>query len=136
VPTPWANRSATASPPRTSTATDASRSSRRRSPGRLYVWDRKGKRRPASRSRTEARFSQRSARDRFNRLQRGIVAAPVLVDLDGDPKTLEIVAAAMDRHVYVWRPDATPLPGFPVQVVDRTQMASIDPVTHHVVPRR
>jgi subtilase family protein len=103
--------------------------------GKVYVWDRKGKRRPGFPVRTEARFSQRAARDRFNRLQRGIVAAPVLVDLDGDPKTLEIVAAAMDRHVYVWRPDATPLPGFPVQVVDRTQMASIDPVTHHVVPK-
>ena len=41
----------------------------------------------------------------------------------------------MDRHLYVWRADGTPQPGFPVQVVDRTQMASIDPVSHHVVPK-
>jgi len=41
----------------------------------------------------------------------------------------------MDRHVYVWRADASPQPGWPVLVVDRTQMASIDPSSHKVVPK-
>ena len=99
------------------------------------MWDRKGRLRLGFPVRTEARFSQRSARDRFNRLQRGLIAPPVLADLDGDRKTLEIITAAMDRHIYVWRHDGTPLPGWPVLVVDRTQMASIDPTTHHVVPK-
>jgi hypothetical protein len=103
--------------------------------GKVYVWDRRGRRRPGFPVATEPRFSQRSARDRFNRLQRGIIAPPVLVDLDDDPTTLEIVAAAMDRHVYAWRADGTPLPGWPVHVVDRTQMAAIDPVTHQVFPK-
>ena len=101
--------------------------------GKLYVWEQDGTRRAAFPVRTEARFSARSARDRFNRLQRGLLAAPVLADLDGDG-VLEIVAAAMDRHVYVWRADGSTQPGWPVLVVDRTQMASIDPVSHHVVP--
>jgi hypothetical protein len=102
--------------------------------GKLYVWERDGTRRSGFPVRTDPRFSARSARDRFNRLQPGLLAAPVLADLDGDG-ALEIVAAAMDRHVYVWRADGSQQPGWPVLVVDRTQMASIDPVSDHVVPR-
>jgi Subtilase family/FG-GAP-like repeat len=101
--------------------------------GKLYVWEQDGSRRAGFPVRTDPRFSARSARDRFNRLQPGLLAAPVLADLDGDG-LLEIVAAAMDRHVYVWRADGSQQPGWPVLVVDRTQMASIDPVSHHVVP--
>jgi hypothetical protein len=102
--------------------------------GKLYVWEQDGSRRAGFPVRSEPRYSARSARDRFNRLQPGFLAAPVLADLDGDGR-LEIVAAAMDRHVYVWRADASPQPGWPVLVIDRTQMASIDPVSHHVVPK-
>jgi hypothetical protein len=102
--------------------------------GKLYVWERDGSRRPGFPVRTEARFSARGARDRFNRLQPGLLASPVLADLDGDGR-LEIVAGAMDRHLYVWRADGTPQPGFPVLVVDRTQMASVDPANDRVVPR-
>ncbi len=101
--------------------------------GKVYVWEPDGSRRPGFPVRTDPRFSARSARDAYNRLLRGILAAPVLVDLDGDGR-LDIVAAAMDRHVYVWRADASPLPGWPVLVVDRTRMASIDPTNDHVVP--
>jgi hypothetical protein len=102
--------------------------------GKLYVWDQGGTRRHGFPVHSEPRFSARSARDRFNRLQRGFLAAPVLADLDDDG-ALEIIAAAMDRHVYVWRADASSQPGWPVLVVDRTQMASIDPSSHKVVPK-
>ncbi len=47
----------------------------------------------------------------------GIFAAPVLADLDGDKK-LEIIIAAMDQQVYVWRHDGTMQPGWPVIVGD------------------
>ena len=36
---------------------------------------------------------------------------------------LEIVAAAMDRHVYAWHADGTPVAGWPVLVVDRAKVA-------------
>src|SRR5262249_43438730 len=102
--------------------------------GKLYVWEQDGTRRAPSPARTGPRSPPRSPRDRSTRLQRGLLAAPVLADLDGDG-LLEIVAAAMDRHVYVWRADGSTQPGWPVLVVDRTQMASIDPVSNHVVPK-
>jgi len=55
--------------------------------------------------------------DRYNVIDDGIFAAPVLVDLDNDKK-LEIVVAAMDGKIYVWRYDGTKQAGFPVQLQD------------------
>jgi hypothetical protein len=102
--------------------------------GKVYVWDRKGRRRGGFPVTSNPLFSARTVRDRFNRVQKGFIAPPVLADLDGDG-TLEILVAGMDRHLYAWRHDGMPVAGFPVQVVDRTQMASIDPTSHKVVPK-
>ncbi len=101
--------------------------------GKLYVWEPDGSRRAGFPTRTDPRFSARAVRDAHNRLLPGLLAAPVLADLDGDGR-LDIVAAAMDRHVYAWRADGSALPGWPVLVVDRTQMAAIDPSDDHVTP--
>lgn len=102
--------------------------------GKVYVWDRRGNCVPGFPVSTNPTFSNRTIRDRFNRLQPGIIGAPVLADLDGDG-ALEIVAGAMDRHLYVWRHDGTPQPGFPVLMIDRTQIAAIDPITNKVTPK-
>lgn len=68
---------------------------------------------------------------RFRRTQHGFIASPVLADIDGDD-ALELVAAAMDRHLYAWetsdrRPrapgGAEQLEGYPVLVVDPTKVA-------------
>ncbi|MEA2169468.1 MAG: hypothetical protein QOF76_2768 [Solirubrobacteraceae bacterium] len=67
----------------------------------------------------------------LNRTQPGFIASPVLADLDGDGKQ-EIIAAAMDRHVYAWHADGSTVVGWPVLVVDRSKVASIDPMSHAV----
>ena len=72
-----------------------------------------------------------TGKDQFNRTKRGIASEPAVGDLDGDGK-LEIVAAALDRHVYAWHADGTPVAGFPVLVVDPAKVAAVDPVTHKV----
>lgn len=102
--------------------------------GRVYAWQQDGTLTPGFPVSSNALYSERSIRDQHNRLQPGFVAPPVLADLNGDGK-LEIIAAGMDRHVYAWNSDGTPVPGWPVLVVDRTQMASVDPTTGHVVPK-
>lgn len=102
--------------------------------GKVYVWEPDGTPRMGFPVGTNPIYSQPSIRDPFNRLQRGIASAPVLADLDNDGR-LEIIAAAMDRHVYAWKDNGSSLPGWPVLAVDRTMMASIDPMTHKVVPR-
>ncbi|MBI1746840.1 MAG: VCBS repeat-containing protein [Acidobacteria bacterium] len=101
--------------------------------GKLYVWEPDGTRRPGFPVITNPLYSQPSIRNPYNRLQRGIAGSPVLADLDGDGK-LEIIASAMDRHLYVWRENGDPQPGWPLLVIDRTKIRSIDPVTHQVDP--
>jgi hypothetical protein len=71
----------------------------------------------------------------LHRMQHGFLASPVLADVDGDDGgRLEIVGAAMDRHVYVWNDDGSDVPGWPLVVVDRSKLRAeqpqFDPVTH------
>jgi hypothetical protein len=112
--------------------------------GKVYAWDAYGKRKPGfpvstnpvfSQPAQPCVFSQPCVRDQYNRLQRGIVAPPMLADLDKDG-SLEIIVGALDRHLYVWRYDGKMQSGFPVLMIDRTMMEQIDPVTHKVTPKR
>ncbi len=72
-----------------------------------------------------------TAQDNSNRTKPGFLSTPSLGDLDGNGD-LEIVAAALDRHLYAWHHDGTPVTGFPVLVVDPAKVASVDSITHKV----
>jgi hypothetical protein len=84
-----------------------------------------------SRMSVDPRFSTQSATNEQNRSKRGFLASVAAGDLDGDG-TMELVAAAMDRHVYAWRLDGSAVPGFPVLVVDPVRTKAVDPTTHKV----
>jgi hypothetical protein len=106
--------------------------------GRVYVLNADGTRRRQMRSSLayagvpQAPFANTREGHR-NRTQLGFIGAPVLADLDGNDRgELEIVAAAMDRHVYAWNADGSTVPGWPALVVDYTKVASVDPATHRV----
>lgn len=112
--------------------------------GNVWVWNRNGMRRAGfrrmllggrvvSQAHVDPRYSldDPAVHDEHNRTKRGIAGAPALGDLDGDGR-LEIVVAALDRHVYAWNDDGTPVPGFPVLVVDPAKVSAVDPVTHSV----
>ena len=100
--------------------------------GFVYAFEHDGSARGGFPVRVDLTFSDPSIRDRANRLDAAVAGAPTLADLDGDG-TLEILVAAADRHLYVWREDGSEQSGFPVLVVDQERMASVDPVTHRVV---
>ena len=106
--------------------------------GRVAAWNARGQR--VFSGETDIRFSGKPLRPfenvrqgRTNRTQHGFIASPVLADLDrNDGGKLEIIAAAMDRHVYAWNHDGSPVPGYPILVVDRSKLGSIEPTTHAV----
>lgn len=99
--------------------------------GRVYAWDASGHLLSGFPLRTNPAYSSPAARDANNRLLPGIFGAPALADLSGNGQ-LDIVAASMDRHVYAWRPDGKPVRGWPVLVVDPSEVSSVDPVTNKV----
>ncbi|MHB8604411.1 MAG: S8 family serine peptidase [Thermoplasmatota archaeon] len=102
--------------------------------GSCYLWDAHGHLRDGFPVHTNPAYSQPAIRDPFNVLLPGIVASPVLADLDGDG-TRELIAASLDRHVYAWHADGSNVTGFPRLVIDRSKVASIDPFTDRIVPR-
>ncbi|MCI0635513.1 MAG: FG-GAP-like repeat-containing protein, partial [Actinobacteria bacterium] len=101
--------------------------------GKLYVFDDQGNVRPGFPVATDPRFSHPRNRDPLNDTDPGILAAPTLVDLNGDG-TLEILAAAFDGHLYAWNGRGAAVPGFPVRIADRSKV-DIDPATGVATPK-
>ncbi|KAA0232732.1 MAG: hypothetical protein EDR02_16285 [Actinobacteria bacterium] len=80
---------------------------------------------------TNPLFSEQGHQDELNRTKPGFASPPVAADLDADGD-LELVAAALDRHVYAFHDDGSAVDGFPVLVVDPERVAGVDPVSHQV----
>lgn len=104
--------------------------------GHVYAWNASGQLLPGFPVRTSPAFSGPAVANQNNRVLRGIFSAPALAPLQGTLANgtvpLDIVASAMDRHVYAWQPDAKPVPGWPVLVVDPAKVASVNPATDQV----
>jgi hypothetical protein len=107
--------------------------------GKLYAWNEAGERLFARE--TEIKYSGKPLspfedvrRGHKYRTQHGFIASPVLADLDRDDGgKLEIVAAAMDRHVYAWHHDGSGVDGYPTIVIDFGKLQAgtpVDPTTH------
>jgi hypothetical protein len=79
----------------------------------VYAWEVDGSPVAGFPVRLDLSFSEPADRTRSNHVKRGFFSSPALGDLDGDGD-LEITAAALDQHLYAWRGDGTPVPGFPV----------------------
>ena len=114
--------------------------------GNVYAWDTLGNELPGFPVHTDPAYSRDPSpyagtpsgtdpsvdpRDPNNRLLPGIVGAPALADLTGSGQ-LDIVVSSLDRHVYAWNAGGQPLAGYPVLVVDPSQVASVDPSTNHI----
>ncbi|MEA2201647.1 MAG: cell wall-associated protease [Solirubrobacteraceae bacterium] len=54
----------------------------------------------------------------------GFLAAPAIAHLEGFSKRADIVEPSLDGHLYAWRPNGTPVPGYPVALVDPAQVAA------------
>jgi len=106
--------------------------------GKVYIWEHDGTPRdgfPVSLNPLYSLNPKYSSerRDKFNRRLFGAVSAPVLADLDNDGN-LEIICAALDNHMYVWKANGEDLPGWPVLVIDKTMFALVDEATHKIKP--
>ena len=53
----------------------------------------------------------------------GFLASPAIAHLEGFAKAPDIVEPSLDGHLYAWRANGTPVPGFPVALVDPKEAA-------------
>jgi len=87
----------------------------------VYAWDAHGQRLPGFPVSSARRYwtlpvPTPAAATPHSRLPaRGAWAPPVLAPLEGGHR-LDILMSAFDGHVYAWRPDGRPVPGWPVEV--------------------
>jgi hypothetical protein len=54
----------------------------------------------------------------------GFLATPAIAHLEGYSKPPDIVEPSLDGHLYAWRANGTPVPGYPVALVDPAQVAA------------
>ncbi len=87
------------------------------SDGRLFLYDATGALEPGFPVSVDVALSLESVQTKDNHVKRGFLAAPSIGDVDDDGD-LEIIAAALDGHVYGWDHAGTLLPGFPFKVAD------------------
>jgi hypothetical protein len=99
--------------------------------GHVYAWNAKGQLLTGFPTAVWPAYGGPTARDQNNRLQRAFLAGPALAPLEGG-RQLDVVAAAMDRHVYAWHPDGSPVAGWPKLLIDPSKVAAIDPITNRI----
>jgi hypothetical protein len=54
----------------------------------------------------------------------GFAAMPAIAHLEGYGKAPDIVEPSLDGHLYAWRANGTPVPGYPVALIDPAQVAA------------
>jgi hypothetical protein len=85
--------------------------------GHVYVWDRHGQLLPGFPVETDPKYRRMPVPPEEANFVRhpstGNVGGAALGDLEGK-RQLDIVIGAWDGHMYAWRPDGAPVPGWPV----------------------
>ena len=118
--------------------------------GNVWAWDNEGERLPGFRTEHlggpgKPRGARRSqvhinpawsvddvaSQDSRNRTKPGFAGSAALGQLDAD-RQLEVVAAGLDRHVYAWNHDGSPVAGWPVLLVDPAKAGAVDRTSHKV----
>ena len=82
--------------------------------GQVFVYDRLGALRPGFPVGVDPALSAPARRTSDYHVKTGLFAAPSIGDLDPARPGLEIVAGALDGHVYAWHADGSRVAGFPV----------------------
>jgi len=91
----------------------------------LYVWEADGKLRRGFPVSIDPRLCRGSDQSQpLHHRKCGFLASPSIAHLEGRSRPPDIVAAALDGHVYAFRPDGSAVSGYPVDLVDPAMPAS------------
>jgi len=92
--------------------------------GGIFVFEHDGTVRPGWPKTIDYDIVEDLALDPNMVIDSGFMASPVLYDLDGEPG-LEIIAAGMDQHIYVWHNNGSPMAPYPIRLYQADEPASV-----------
>lgn len=90
----------------------------------VYAWDAQGKPVPGFPVSEDLEYCGPALESQTSHPKCGFLASPAIAHLEGFDKPADIVEPSLDGHLYAWRADGEPVPGYPVALVDPTEVAS------------
>ncbi|MEA2390449.1 MAG: cell wall-associated protease, partial [Solirubrobacteraceae bacterium] len=85
----------------------------------LYVWESDGQLRPGFPVSIDPALCRGEDQSQpLHHRKCGFLASPTVGHLEGQANPIDIVASALDGHLYAFRPDGTTVAGYPVNLVD------------------
>ena len=89
----------------------------------VYAWNAKGKPLPGFPVSSEQAFCGPALESETSHPKCGFLATPAIAHLEGFDKAPDIVEPSLDGHLYAWRANGETVPGYPVALVDPTELA-------------
>ncbi len=90
----------------------------------VYAWNAKGKLLPGFPVSSNLAFCGPALESETSHPKCGFMAAPAIAHLEGFGKPPDIVESSLDGHLYAWRANGETVPGYPVALVDPTELAA------------
>jgi hypothetical protein len=90
----------------------------------LYAWHANGKPVSGFPLSSNAAFCGPALENDHSHPKCGFLAAPAIAHLEGFTKKPDIVEPSLDGHLYAWRTNGHPVPGYPVALVDPAEAAA------------
>ncbi len=90
----------------------------------VYAWHANGKLVPGFPVSSNQAFCGPALETDSSHPKCGFAATPALAHLEGFNKKPDIVEPSLDGHLYAWRANGTPVPGYPVALVDPAEVAA------------
>jgi hypothetical protein len=89
----------------------------------LYAWQGNGQPVPGFPVSSNPAFCGPALENDNSHPKCGFLAAPSLAHLEGFNKGVDIVEPSLDGHLYAWRANGEPVPGYPIALIDPEQLA-------------
>jgi hypothetical protein len=88
----------------------------------IYAWQGNGQPAPGFPVSSNPAFCGPALENDNSHPKCGFLAAPALAHLEGFNKGPDIVEPSLDGHLYAWRANGEPVPGYPVALVDPAEV--------------
>ncbi len=90
----------------------------------VYAWNAKGKLLPGFPVSSDLEYCGPAHESETSHPKCGFMATPAIAHLEGFDRPADIVEPSLDGHLYAWRSNGETVPGYPVALVDPSEVAA------------